>query len=103
MCGTFGGTCVCKAARWLSQTGPRLTALRTLSLARNNLTVVPPPVWELEGLARLDLSGNALTALPAEAWAMPSLELLDLRGNAFDAGFEPSPARRDLTVLLHSE
>lgn len=40
MCGAFGGTCVCKVARWLSQTGPMLTNLTTLSLAGNNLEVL---------------------------------------------------------------
>ena len=39
MCGAFGGTCVCKVARWLSQTGPALTKLTSLSLADNNLKV----------------------------------------------------------------
>jgi Leucine-rich repeat (LRR) protein len=51
-----GSPCICRLARVLSRT----SALESLDLAQNGLTVLPDEVWNLQGLRSLDLSGECL-------------------------------------------
>lgn len=59
----FGGPCVCKLARWIWQTAPRLANLHKLDLSANKLTTLPCVVFSLPALAHLDVSGM-LAATP---------------------------------------
>eukprot|EP00039_Didymoeca_costata_P012309 m.176659 g.176659 ORF g.176659 m.176659 type:complete len:185 (-) comp15446_c0_seq11:2616-3170(-) len=82
MCGHFGGSCVCKLARWLEQTGPRLTKLTNLSLSHNQLNRLPDSLWKLPALSNLDLSNNSLQEVPIGGLLSASnLKSVDLSGN----------------------
>jgi hypothetical protein len=59
----------------------RLSSLRQLFLAHNQLQELPPALGELEQLEHLDLSSNRLQALPASIGRLQRLVRLDLRGN----------------------
>jgi leucine-rich repeat protein SHOC2 len=59
----------------------RLSALRVLSLADNELTSLPAEIGQLTALERLYIGGNQLTSVPAEIGQLTSLTWLDLGGN----------------------
>ena len=59
----------------------RLSALRVLDLANNQLTSVPAEIGQLTSLTKLDLGRNQLTSVPAEIGQLTSLTVLYLRGN----------------------
>ena len=59
----------------------RLSALRLLSLADNELTSVPAEIGLLASLECLDLGLNQLTRVPAEIGQLASLEVLWLYNN----------------------
>jgi len=59
----------------------RLSALRLLSLADNELTSVPAEIGLLASLECLDLGLNQLTRVPAEIGQLTSLTTLHLHGN----------------------
>ena len=59
----------------------RLSALRLLSLADNELTSVPAEIGLLASLECLDLGLNQLTRVPAEIGQLTSLEVLWLYNN----------------------
>jgi leucine-rich repeat protein SHOC2 len=59
----------------------RLSALRVLDLANNQLTSVPAEIGQLTSLQWLYLSYNQLTSVPAEIWQLTSLTQLYLGGN----------------------
>ncbi|KAF0314050.1 Chaoptin [Amphibalanus amphitrite] len=64
----------------------RLTALRHLTLAHNQLETLPQPLLQNAPLESLDLSGNRLRVLPSAALAAvgSSLARLDLSDNRLD-------------------
>ena len=51
----------------------RLSALRVLDLANNQLTSVPAEIGQLTSLTKLDLGRNQLTSVPAEIGQLTSL------------------------------
>ncbi len=53
-----------------------------LSLSDNQLTSLPPEIWQLTNLVTLDLSDNQLTSLPPEIWQLTNLKQLYLYVNA---------------------
>ena len=59
----------------------RLSALRVLSLADNQLMSLPAEIGLLASLTYLDLGENQLTSVPAEVWQLTSLTWLDLSEN----------------------
>jgi leucine-rich repeat protein SHOC2 len=59
----------------------RLSALRVLSLADNELTSLPAEIGQLTALERLYIGGNQLTSLPAEIGQLTALERLYIGGN----------------------
>eukprot|EP00036_Acanthoecidae_sp_10tr_P026178 CAMPEP_0206332574 /NCGR_PEP_ID=MMETSP0106_2-20121207/24837_1 /ASSEMBLY_ACC=CAM_ASM_000206 /TAXON_ID=81532 /ORGANISM="Acanthoeca-like sp., Strain 10tr" /LENGTH=291 /DNA_ID=CAMNT_0053765433 /DNA_START=13 /DNA_END=889 /DNA_ORIENTATION=+ len=81
MCGKFGSVCVCRLAKWVYDTGPALSSLRSLSVSGNNLEVIPDPVWTLTQLEELDLSGNRLRDLPDDLAQLTNLKRLDVSNN----------------------
>eukprot|EP00041_Stephanoeca_diplocostata_P008909 m.133235 g.133235 ORF g.133235 m.133235 type:complete len:214 (+) comp17532_c0_seq3:174-815(+) len=83
VCGGFGGQCVCKLARWIYQTGPMLSNLRSLTLADNKLKTIPDTLWTLTSLEELDLSNNCLTELDSSITNLHRLARLDLSSNQF--------------------
>lgn len=56
MCAKVGGACVCRLALCVS----RLSDLRELDVADNDLGVLPDSLFELARLERLDISGEGL-------------------------------------------
>ena len=77
----------------LSELG-RLSALRYLDLAYNQLTTLPPELGQLQNLTHLELSRNPLTALPPELGQLQNLKELGLSVNRIDspaAGVGPTP------------
>ena len=95
MCAKFGSACVCKLSRVVEQCAPRLTALRTLVLADNELTMVPDSLWGIASLEAVDLSGNILERVPGGVASLANLRSLNLRANrictADAAGLESLP------------
>ncbi|KAL5222341.1 hypothetical protein ABZP36_027054 [Zizania latifolia] len=75
----------------------RLSAIQSLSVARNNLSgELPPGLSLLKSLRSLDLSYNSFSGpLPDDVPLLPSLRYLDLTGNAFSG---PLPASFPPTV-----
>ena len=59
----------------------RLSAMRKLSLPKNQLTFVPAEIGQLTSLERLNLNYNQLTSLPAEVGQLTALKELSLYGN----------------------
>jgi leucine-rich repeat protein SHOC2 len=59
----------------------RLSAIRVLVLADNELTSVPAEIGQLASLKELWLNANKLTSVPAEIWQLTSLTELDLYNN----------------------
>ena len=59
----------------------RLSALRVLSVAGNELTSVPAEIGQLASLEKLHLDHNRLTKVPAEIGRLTSLKELWLGGN----------------------
>ena len=55
--------------------------LTVLDLSANQLTDLPPELFQLTKLTRLDLNNNRLTALPAEIAQLTNLTVLNLSGN----------------------
>ncbi|CAN0304928.1 unnamed protein product, partial [Laminaria digitata] len=53
MCSKLGEACLCRLAVHLS----RLSGLRELNVAENDLGILPEPVFELPELEKLDISG----------------------------------------------
>jgi hypothetical protein len=113
MCEKVGGPCICRMALSLS----RMTALRNLELADNNLVALPDTVWgypatpdtagaPVLALKRLVLRNNRFQHLPPSAGlgrAADSLQELDLRWNnlASATAFESwLPRMRGLRKLL---
>jgi Leucine-rich repeat (LRR) protein len=58
-----------------------LAALKSLSLDRNRLSVLPDSICELSQLESLSLAGNRLTTLPASMGKLASLKVLTVNGN----------------------
>lgn len=54
MCAKLGEACLCRLAVHLS----RLSGLRELDVAENDLGILPEPVFELTELETLDISGG---------------------------------------------
>lgn len=59
MCAKLGEACVCRLAASLS----RLTGLRALDVANNDLGVLPDSVFELPALEHLNISGESVKEL----------------------------------------
>ena len=57
----------------------------TLSLRKNNISVVPNDIAQLSQLKRLDLSENQLYSIPAEIGFLTRLEVLQLASNHISA------------------
>lgn len=60
----------------------RLSALRSLDLSSNAFAIIPPPVLRLPSLRALSLAGNRIASLPSD-WGVLKLHLeeLDIRQN----------------------
>ncbi|WP_417915351.1 COR domain-containing protein [Candidatus Electronema sp. JM] len=56
-----------------------------LDLSRNQLTALPPELFQLTNLTELDLRSNQLTALPPELFQLTNLTELDLGRNQLTA------------------
>lgn len=80
-CEKVGESCICRLSLWLSQMGPRLPSLTSLSLASNGLETIPESIEELKHIKLLDLKDNDIQTLPDSLWKLGSLEVLDLRNN----------------------
>jgi hypothetical protein len=76
-------------------TMPKLPNLEHLSLAANDLTVLPPAIVECERLLLVNVADNRLTALP-ELTRLTSLEHLDAHHNRLSA----LPASAQLSTLV---
>ena len=62
-----------------------LTQLTVLGLRGNQLTALPPEIRNLPNLNQLGLGGNQLTELPPELWNLTQLTVLNLGGNQLTA------------------
>jgi len=65
----------------LGVTLDQVLAGTVLDLNGNQLTELPPELWNLTNLDRLNLNGSQLTALPPEIGNLTQLAALDLTGN----------------------
>ena len=52
-----------------------------VDLSDNDLSVVPPEVWQHSAIQRLDLGFNNLKELPSDIESLPKLEYLDISAN----------------------
>lgn len=59
----------------------RLTSLKKLALARNNLQSIPESIKNLNLLSELDLSHNQFQEIPLSLKSLNSLELLNMKSN----------------------
>ena len=64
MCSKLGEACLCRLAVHLS----RLSGLRELDVAENDLGILPEPVFELPELETLDISGGFRFILNPKLW-----------------------------------
>jgi len=78
----------------------RLSALRVLILADNELTSLPAEIGQLTSLEQLYLFNNELTTLPAEIGQLFSLEVLDLTANQLTSPPAEIGRLTSLTTLL---
>ncbi|KAJ8601210.1 hypothetical protein CTAYLR_003274 [Chrysophaeum taylorii] len=76
MCENVGQRCACRLAMWFGRNP--MPELERLSLARNNLTVLP--ALDLPSLKVLDLSYNKLREISSAA-TLAALEEVNLEGN----------------------
>ncbi len=65
----------------------RFPHLRVLTLANNNLALIPWQVSKLRRLRILDLSNNELLVVPANLRDLKHLKKIDFSGNPFAHGF----------------
>ncbi|PRP80938.1 hypothetical protein PROFUN_11267 [Planoprotostelium fungivorum] len=59
----------------------QLTRLKTLNLAENKLTDLPPAFFTLTIVEKLDLKANSITAIPDDIYKLEALEELNLLRN----------------------
>ncbi len=59
--------------------------LQSLDLSGNQLSALPPEIWQLTNLQWLYLSANQLSSLPDEIQGLKSLKKLYLEENPFTA------------------